>query len=337
MTAELPKEEELRQKLFQIDNETAFEQVCLKVFSFQYSHNILYKSFCDLQKKSPATVGSITEIPFLPISFFKSHKVVTTNFSEEIIFESSGTTGSINSRHFVKSTGLYEESFIKAFQTFYGDPKEYVILALLPSYMERSNSSLVYMVQKLMELSGNKQNGFYLDDVESLFNTIELLEKSQVKTILIGVTYALLNFAEKYSLPLAYTTIMETGGMKGRREEITRQEVHSLLKASFGVSSVHSEYGMTELLSQAYAKKDGIFETPPWMKILIREEDDPQSVINYTDKPFSGAINIIDLANIYSCSFIATDDLGKLHPGGTFEVLGRLDNSDIRGCSWLSL
>jgi hypothetical protein len=337
MTAELPKEEELLQKLLRIDNETAFEQVCLEVFSFQYSHNLLYKKFCDLQKTSPATIDSVNKIPFLPISFFKSHKVVTTNFDEDFYFESSGTTGSINSRHYIKDLNLYEQSFIKGFQQFYGNSKDYVILALLPSYLERSNSSLVYMVQKLMEMSGREENGFYLHEVETLYNSIKTLEAKKQKTLLIGVTYALLDLAEKKPLELAHTTVMETGGMKGRREEKTRQEVHQTLKNAFNISSVHAEYGMTELLSQAYSQKDGVFKTPPWMKVLIREEDDPKSLISNPEKTFSGAINIIDLANLYSCSFIATDDLGRLYNDGMFEVLGRLDNSDIRGCSLLSL
>jgi hypothetical protein len=337
MAAELPKEEELLQKLLRIDNDKAFDQVCLEVFRFQYSHNLLYKSYCDLQKTSPATVRSITEIPFLPISFFKTHEVVTTAFDKNFFFESSGTTGSINSRHYIKNLNLYEQSFLKGFHQFYGDPKDYVILALLPSYMEKSNSSLVYMVQKLMDISGKEENGFYLHDVDALHSKITTVEAKKQKTLLIGVTYALLHFAEKYPFKLQHTTIMETGGMKGRREEMTRQEVHTFLKKAFAVSSVHSEYGMTELLSQGYSQKDGIFKTPPWMKVLIREEDDPKSLMIHPAKIFTGAINIIDLANLYSCSFIATDDLGKLYNDGSFEVLGRLDNSDIRGCSLLSL
>ncbi|MGI8599948.1 MAG: acyl transferase [Chitinophagaceae bacterium] len=335
MAAELPKEEELLQKLFHINNDRAFEQVCMEVFEFQYSQNILYRSFCDLQKKSPRWVNSPTDIPFLPISFFKSHKVSITGFNPDKYFESSGTTGSINSRHYVKDLSVYEQSFLNHFQHVYGDPKDYIILALLPSYLQRNNSSLIYMVRKLMDISGHLQNGFYLDEFESLYHALLKLENDKQKVLLIGVTYALLDFAEKYPVKLQHTIVMETGGMKGRREELIRQDVHQQLQVAFGLDAIHSEYGMTELLSQAYAEKKGIFKSPPWMKILIREEDDPQSVIY--KKALSGAINIIDLANIFSCSFIAADDRGRLYADGSFEVLGRLDHSDIRGCSLLSL
>jgi hypothetical protein len=274
----------------------------------------------------------------LPISFFKTHSITTTAFTPAAIFESSGTTQTINSKHLIKDIGLYETSFTNCFKLFYGQPEEWCIIALLPSYLERNNSSLVLMADKLIQQSKHPQSGFYLQDTEALHETLVSLENKQQKTLLIGVTFALLDFAEKYSLPLHYTTIMETGGMKGRRKEMTRQEVHSALCKSFQLQNIHSEYGMTELLSQAYSKGDGIFNCPPWMKILIRDEDDPLTVHTSTqNKIVSGAINIIDLANIYSCSFIATEDAGKLFADDSFEVLGRLDNSDISGCSLLVL
>jgi hypothetical protein len=269
----------------------------------------------------------------LPISFFKDHAVKSTEFKPQLVFESSGTTQTTTSRHYVKDAGIYEESFIKGFELFYGDTKAYCILGLLPSYLGRSNSSLVYMVDKLMQLSGHSFNGFYLHNYEELFNTLRELESNKQPVILFGVTYALLDFAEAFTMKFEHTTIIETGGMKGRKREMTRQEVHALLKKQFGVKHIHSEYGMTELLSQAYSKGDGVFSCPPWMKILVRDEDDPFEI----KQDGRGIINVVDLANIYSCSFIATDDAGVLHDDGGFEVLGRVDNSDIRGCSLLAL
>ncbi|MGB3091567.1 MAG: acyl transferase, partial [Chitinophagaceae bacterium] len=245
------------------------------------------------------------------------------------VFESSGTTGSINSKHQVKDLSLYEESFTRGFELFYGAVSEWCVIGLLPSYLERKNSSLVYMVEKLIQLSGHSQSGFYLHEFDRLYETLAALEKKQQKTLLIGVTFALLDFAEKYSLPLQHTVVMETGGMKGRRKEMIRQEVHQLLKTAFQLPVIQAEYGMTELLSQAYSKVDGIFSSPPWMKILVRDEEDPFIV----KRTGSGTINVIDLANFYSCSFIATDDVGKVHADGSFEVLGRIDGSDLRGCS----
>jgi hypothetical protein len=306
-----------------------FEALALEVFRFQSINNPIYKAYLEALKVNPLYVNEIRQIPFLPIRFFKSHSVQTTSFEPAAIFESSGTTGSINSRHLVKDIGLYEESFIRGFELFYGPVKEYCFIGLLPSYMERQNSSLVYMVDKLIQLSQHPQSGFYLDEYEKLSTLLNELEKRKQKIVLIGVTFALLDFAEKYSLPLSHTIIMETGGMKGRREEMIRLQVHDILKKAFGTPVIHSEYGMTELLSQAYSKGEGVFNCPSWMKVMVRDEEDPLLV----KKHGSGIINVIDLANIYSCSFIATDDAGKINADGSFEVLGRVDGSDLRGCS----
>ena len=319
-------------KVFNVEKE-GFEALALEIFRFQYQNNLVYRTYVDALIHDITTIDAVNKIPFLPVSFFKSQNVVTTNFEPEKVFESSGTTSSVNSRHFVKDLSLYEESFLKSFELFYGSIKDYCILGLLPSYLERDNSSLIYMVNKLIEQSSNSQSGFYLDEYEKLASVIIELEKSQQKTILIGVTFALLDFAEQFPMTLQYTTILETGGMKGRRKEMIREELHAVLQNAFKVPSIHSEYGMTELLSQAYSKGDGIFSTPPWMKILVRDEEDPLLV----KKTGSGIINVIDLANIYSCSFIATDDAGKIYDDNSFEVLGRVDGSDLRGCSLLTV
>ena len=319
-------------------NTQNFTEAALKVFQFQYEHNIVYNQFCNALHINVAAIDAIEKIPFLPIAFFKTHTVITTQFTPETIFESSGTTQTINSKHLVKDISLYEQSFNTAFKLFYGEPADYCIIALLPAYLERNNSSLVLMADKLIEQSKHPQSGFYLNEFDKLQQTLLQLEKQQQPTLLIGVTFALLDFAEQYPMNLQYTTIMETGGMKGRRAEITRQEVHQILMDNLGIKKVHSEYGMTELLSQAYSKGEGIFDCPPYMKVLVREEDDPLSVLLAdANKTVSGAVNVIDLANIYSCSFIATDDAAKLYPDESFEILGRLDNSDIRGCSLLAL
>ncbi len=314
-----------------------FLQKALELFRFQYAHNVIYKRFVDALNCDATKVNAIDQIPFLPISFFKKFEIITTNFKPQVVFESSGTTGMVNSRHLVKEVKLYEESFMKAFEQFYGPVDGYCILGLLPSYLERSSSSLVYMVQRMIEVSRHPLSGFYLYNFEELFRTLQQLQANGQKTLLIGVTYALLDFSEAFPLALSNTIIMETGGMKGRKKEMLRTEVHDQLKKAFNVTQIHSEYGMTELLSQAYSSRDGLFQTPSWMKVILREEDDPLAIITTTQKQVSGAINIIDLANIYSCSFIATDDIGRLHPDGSFEVLGRMDNSDIRGCSLLAI
>ncbi len=316
----------------------SFNETALDIFNFQYQQNPVYNQYCTALHIDSTKIANISKIPFLPIDLFKTHTITTTPFEPAVIFESSGTTKTINSRHLVKDISMYEQSFINTFRLFYGDPADWCILALLPSYLERNNSSLVMMADKLIELSQHPNSGFYLKNLKKLQDTLIQLEKKQEKTLLIGVTFALLDFAEQYPMRFKHTTVIETGGMKGRRQEMTRQEVHHILCDSFKVNKIHSEYGMTELLSQAYSTGGGIFNCPPWMKIMIREEDDPLLVHGSDkNKTISGAVNVIDLANIYSCSFIATDDAGKLHPDESFEILGRLDNSDIRGCSLLSL
>jgi hypothetical protein len=317
-----------------------FKALALEAFRFQYRHNGLYRQYCDSLHVVPLAVDSLEKIPFLPISFFKTHAVKTTDFDGETIFESSGTTGSTSSRHYVKDVSLYHTSFRTGFRHFYGAVENKCVLGLLPSYLERQYSSLVMMVDALIKASDQPLSGFYLYDHEKLHSTLLHNEILKIPTLLIGVTYALLDFAGKYPMQLRHTVIVETGGMKGRREEMTRTEVHRLLQQQLGVSLVHAEYGMTELLSQAWSKGDGIFHCPPWMKILVREEDDPlqvRSADQAKEKPLIGAINCIDLANIYSCCFIATDDLGRLYDNESFEVLGRLDNSDIRGCSLMTV
>ena len=316
----------------------SFDELALEVFRFQYENNPVYKAYIDTLHIKPGNVRHVHEIPFLPIELFKSHQVKTTSFEAVKIFESSGTTGSHTSRHFVKDISYYEESFTRCFERFCGSVKEYCIICLLPSYLERKpalpagrNSSLVYMADKLINLSEHPQSDFYLNEFEKLYAVLNELGKREQKTLLLGVTFALLDFAEKYSLHLKNTLIMETGGMKGRRDEMIRSEVHLILKNAFGVDTIHSEYGMTELFSQAYSKKDGIFNFPLWAKTFVRDDEDPFLV----KTAGVGAINIIDLANIYSCSFIATDDVGKVNDDGSFEITGRMDNSDLRGCSLL--
>lgn len=318
-------------------NISDFESAALEIFRFQYYENEIYKAFVHALKINPDEISRITEIPFLPIQFFKSHIIKTSDFVPEAIFESSGTTQSINSRHFIKNNSIYKNSFLKAFELFYGNPAEWCIIGLLPSYLERNNSSLVVMVNELIRQSNHPDSGFYLFEQDKLNSTLQNLEQKQQKTLLIGVTFALLDFAEKHPLPLQHTVIMETGGMKGRRQELTRDEVQQVLKKAFLTDKIHSEYGMTELLSQAYSKGDGLFSCPPWMKVLMRDEDDPMNVNFPEQSVITGTINIIDLANIYSCSFIATEDAGRLYPNGSFEILGRIDYSDIRGCSLLAL
>ena len=323
-------------KIFSVTDKS-FRQLALEIFHFQYEANSVYNSYVKALGKIPSDVDEIEKIPFLPISFFKTDEMKTGKFNAEVIFKSSGTTQTINSQHHVKDVSIYTQSFTTGFKKIYGDPKEWCVLGLLPSYLEKGNSSLVYMVDELIRQSHHPQSGFYLYDLDKLKETLLSLEKLNQKTLLIGVTYALLDFAEKFPVALKNTIIMETGGMKGRREELTRMEVHDQLKKAFGKTEIHSEYGMTELLSQAYAKKEGRFQCPPWMKMLVRDDEDPLSVQRSTSGVVSGAINIIDLANIYSCSFIATDDVGKLYPDKSFEVLGRMDGSDLRGCSLLTV
>ena len=323
--------EKLSQKIFEANNKT-FNAICLEVFQFQFDNNPLYRNFCQLLKRIPGEVRHCENIPFLPIGFFKLHQVKCTSFNPQAVFESSGTTGTATSRHFIKDLSLYERSFLTAFNLFYGEPGEYCILGLLPSYLERGNSSLVYMVKKLIDLSKNLNSGFYLDNYPELARVLLENVKSGTKTILIGVTYALIDFSEKFPMDLSSVIVMETGGMKGRKKEMLRNEVHDFLKGQWEVEHVHSEYGMTELLSQAYSKGEGLFISPPWMKVLCRDEDDPLGV-SAPGVAAKGGANIIDLANLFSCSFIATDDLARCNPDGSFEVEGRLDHSDLRGCN----
>lgn len=306
-----------------------FHQKALDVFNFQAKNNPIYRQWLLYLGVDINSVKALTDIPFLPVSFFKTHQVVTGFFEPQVIFESSSTTGVHTSKHLVKDIELYRQSFLAAFQQFYGFPKDWCIIGLLPSYLDRKASSLVLMMDELIRLSGHTNSGFYLQDFHKLSCTLVKLERQQQKTILVGVTFALLDFAEQFPMKLETTIIMETGGMKGRRKEMIRAEVHDYLKTRFQISAVQSEYGMTELLSQAYSRGDGIFNNVDWMKVLVRDEDDPLKV-NVSGK---GLINIIDLANLHSCSFIATDDVGKVYEDGCFEVLGRMDNSDIRGCS----
>jgi phenylacetate-coenzyme A ligase PaaK-like adenylate-forming protein len=308
-----------------------FEALAIETFHFQFVNNPVYKAFVLALKIDPRSVHSLPEIPFLPIRFFKSHRVTTTGFREQAVFQSSGTSGQTNSRHYVKDLQLYETSFTRCFEQFYGRVKDYCVIGLLPSYLERKNASLVYMTERLIQLSGHPQSGFYLDDNDKLGSILQMLEAAGQKTWLIGVSFALLDWANTKPVQLGNTILVETGGMKGRGKELVREELHSILQKAFGLPVIHSEYGMTELLSQAYSKGEGLFKCPPWMKIMIRDDEDPFQV---SDKG-NGIINIIDLANTWSCSFIATDDAGKLYPDGTFEVLGRVDGSDLRGCSLL--
>jgi len=324
--------EDIEKQLFQIDSEAQFEALALKIFRFQYRNNPLYHRFVESLSVSPSHINHVSQIPFLPIEFFKSHIVQTGSFHPEAVFSSSGTTGMVTSKHYVKDLIIYQESMLAGFKRFFGKPSDYVILALLPSYLEREGSSLVYMSEKLIKMSKDRRSGFYLHDYQKLSQLLSQLKKQNQKTLLIGVTYALLDLAEQYPIHFPELILMETGGMKGKRKELVREALHEQLKQAFGVPHVYSEYGMTELLSQAYSKGEGIFGTPPWMKIFIRDVNDPLSLVAQGK---SGGINVVDLANLYSCSFIATQDLGKKISSDEFEILGRFDNSDVRGCNLL--
>ncbi len=325
--------------IFQKPTEPEFEKLALEIFRYQFQNNKVYQEYVKALGIDISKIKALSAIPFLPISFFKSHKVICGEVKKnKTIFQSSSTTSDIPSKHIVEDVEIYKTSFRKGFELFYGDINEYCLLALLPSYLERGNSSLVYMVNDLIKDSQNPDSGFYMDNYEELVAKLKENEVKGKKTLLIGVTYALLKLAEGYPMDLKNTIIMETGGMKGRREELTRTEVHKKLADSFQLmaDSIHSEYGMTELLSQAYSKGKGVFQCVPWMKVLVRDIYDPFSIVGsgqWSVVSQSGAINIVDLANINSCSFIATDDLGVLYQNGDFEVAGRLDSSDIRGCN----
>ena len=320
--------------IFNISNQKQFEKIALKVFRFQHENNLVYNEFCKLMNVKVHDVKSLQQIPFLPIQFFKSHTVVSNKYPFQEIFTSSGTSGIITSRHHVTNISIYEESYQKGFAQFYGNIEDYTILALLPSYLEREGSSLIYMVKDLIESTNNTESGFYLHNHEALIEKLITLDASGQNVILIGVTYALLDLIEKQKFQLKNTFIMETGGMKGKRKEMIRDDLHFQLCKGFGVSAIHSEYGMTELLSQAYSLGEGVYECPSWMQILIRDTED---ALSFIENGRTGGINVIDLANINSCSFIATQDLGKKNLNNSFEVLGRFDNSDIRGCNLMIL
>ncbi len=322
------------QRIFDIKTDTEFLSVSLDVFRHQYENNDVYREFCEHLGRNPENVTSLDTIPFLPIQFFKTKKILSSHKKPEALFTSSGTTGASTSNHFVTDLSLYHKSYLSAFEQFYGSPENYCILALLPSYLEREGSSLIYMVNDLIKKSNHSKSGFFLNDFDRLKKELQLLEASKTPTLLIGVSFALLDFSEAFQLDLKHTIIMETGGMKGRRKEMIREELHAKLRTGFGVSAIHSEYGMTELLSQAYSKGDGVFKCPPWMKILTRDTED---ALNLTVLNKTGGINVVDLANVNSCSFIATQDLGKVFKDGRFEVLGRFDHSDIRGCNLMAL
>ena len=321
-------------RISQIDSEEDFEQLALEVFRFQFEHNSVYRSFCDLLYVHPSEIKMVSQIPFLPIEFFKSHKVLSTTDPVEMEFTSSSTTGQIPGTHYISDLDLYQKSFISAFKSLYGPIENYTILALLPSYLERSGSSLIYMVDHMISASPFAESGFFLHNHDELAKLLIKLDHMDRKILLIGVSFALLDLLENHQFELDNTIVMETGGMKGRRKELVRQDLHKRLKTGFGVNEIHSEYGMTELLSQAYSQGNGRFKAPPWMKVLVRDTDDPLAILDYEQ---TGGLNIIDLANINSCAFIATQDLGKLHADGTFEVLGRFDHSDIRGCNLMAV
>jgi hypothetical protein len=307
-----------------------FNTHSLATFQKQFGESSVYKAFCKALGKDSGSISNWNDIPFLPISFFKTHRVCA-NAPIVHTFESSGTGGN-RSQHLVTDLSLYEQSFFPTFKKYLETHIEQVsILALLPSYLERNNSSLVYMVNALLP-EEHKTSGFFLNDFEALKNQLEENERSEIKTLLIGVSFALLDFSEQFPIALKHTTIMETGGMKGRREELTRTELHAQLCNAFSVKEIHSEYGMTELFSQAYSKGKGVFECPPWMKVVCRDLQDPLTLLPPGKR---GALNIIDLANQNSCSFIATEDVGIVHENGTFEILGRMNHAEIRGCNLL--
>ena len=324
----------LTDKIFRVTDASMFQETAMEIFRFQANGCPVYREYIDLLGIDINKVDDILSIPFMPISFFREHTVMTGGREPEKIFLSSGTAGMRQSRHAVGDMSLYDAGLERAFRIFYGDPARYAIMGLLPSYLEREGSSLIYMVNRLMKLSGHDHGGFFLDDYEALFKAVERAREAGLQVMIIGVTFALLDLAEGNPADMHDVIIMETGGMKGRRREMIRDELHEIIKGAFGVPSVHSEYGMTELLSQAYSKGDGLFTAPPWMRVLVRDSHDPMS--HSAETGAAGGISVIDLANIWSCSFIATSDLGRMHHHNLFEVLGRYDNSDIRGCSLLT-
>ncbi len=324
---------DIASQIFEIKSDSEFNELAISIFLFQYHHNFIYKSFVDSLKIKPELVKTINDIPFLPIEFFKTKTIICDELKPEAIcFSSSGTSGQTTSKHYVNSISVYEKSFTKGFQIFYGDIKDYCVLALLPSYLERGGSSLVYMANQLIKDSHHPLSGFYLDNLDELIFTISQLKKQNQKTILLGVSYALLDLVDKNIQLSENFIVMETGGMKGKREELTKKALHQQLKDKFQIHHIHSEYGMTELLSQSYSTEKGIYKSVPWKRILVRDVNDPFSYVTHGK---TGGINVIDLANIYSCSFIETKDLGKLHSDNSFEIVGRFDVSDLRGCNLL--
>lgn len=324
----------MKSTIFNIQSTEDFNKTALQVFKHQFTNNKVYRSFCDLIYVHPSDVHTIEQIPFLPIQFFKTREVLSSTDEIQETFTSSGTTGSTTSKHLVTDLSWYETSYLKGFEYFYGNIEDYVVLALLPNYLERKGSSLIYMVDDLIKLSKHPESGFYLNNLDELAQKLTHLDSQGKKVLLIGVSFALLDLVEQYEFNLSNTIIMETGGMKGRRKELIRNELHAILSNGFGVNEIHSEYGMTELLSQGYSKGNGVFNCPPWMQILTRDTEDALTIL---PKEKSGGINVIDLANYNSCSFIATQDLGKVYNDNSFEIIGRFDNSDIRGCNLMVL
>lgn len=324
----------MKSTIFNIQSTEDFNKTALQVFKHQFTNNKVYRSFCDLIYVHPSDVHTIEQIPFLPIQFFKTREVLSSTDEIQETFTSSGTTGSTTSKHLVTDLSWYETSYLKGFEHFYGNIEDYVVLALLPNYLERKGSSLIYMVDDLIKRSQHPESGFYLNNLDELAQKLTYLDSQGKKVLLIGVSFALLDLVEQYEFNLSNTIIMETGGMKGRRKELVRNELHAILSNGFGVNEIHSEYGMTELLSQGYSKGNGVFNCPPWMQILTRDTEDALTIL---PKEKSGGINVIDLANYNSCSFIATQDLGKVYNDNSFEIIGRFDNSDIRGCNLMVL
>jgi phenylacetate-coenzyme A ligase PaaK-like adenylate-forming protein len=332
------------ENIFHPYSDVDFQNHALALFRYQYEKNEVYRSFCDMLRVNPEYIATLEQIPFLPISFFKTHEVKTGNFVAEMEFWSSGTTavetwhavplhtGTEHSKHFIKDISLYERAFLHSFEHFYGNPNDYCFLALLPNYLEQKHSSLIYMMNRLISGSKYAESGFYLYNFEELYEKIITLKQKKIKTVLFGVSFALLDFADKFTFETPDLMVFETGGMKGRRPEMVKEELHQILCNAFGVKSIYSEYGMCELLSQAYSNGQNQFATPPWMKLLLRDEKDP---FFCSETLSTGVINIIDFANLHSCAFIATDDLGKKAENGMIEILGRLDATQIRGCNLL--
>ncbi|MFE8422813.1 acyl transferase [Tenacibaculum sp. ZH5_bin.1] len=324
----------MKNTIFNIQSTEDFNKTTLQIFKHQFTNNKVYRSFCDLIYVHPSDIHTIEQIPFLPIQFFKTREVLSSTNEIQETFTSSGTTGSTTSKHLVTDLSWYETSYLKGFEHFYGNIEDYVVLALLPNYLERKGSSLIYMVEDLIKRSQHPESGFYLNNLDELAQKLTNLDSQGKKVLLIGVSFALLDLVEQYEFNLSNTIIMETGGMKGRRKELIRNELHAILSNGFGVNEIHSEYGMTELLSQGYSKGNGVFNCPPWMQVLTRDTEDALIIL---PKGKSGGINVIDLANYNSCSFIATQDLGKVYQDNSFEIIGRFDNSDIRGCNLMVL